>query len=76
MNVDTAYAIWRACYEGYEPWLNDTTSGQRYGAGDVWGCVGRWFAGDWHSSDGESYTAKVGSYMNQRIWEQPRFQQT
>ena len=75
MNADTAYAIWRACYDGYELWLNDVERGRQYGAGDVWGCLGRWFAGRWHTSPAETYIGKVQGYQNQRIWEQPSFQQ-
>jgi hypothetical protein len=73
--VDTAYAIWRACYEGYEGWLNQVDHGQDYGPGDVWGCVGRWFAGRWHTSEAESYIGRVKGYLNDRIWEQPNFQE-
>ena len=27
MNADTAYAIWRSCYDGYETWLNNVPHG-------------------------------------------------
>ncbi|HMH93542.1 MAG TPA: hypothetical protein VK586_20985 [Streptosporangiaceae bacterium] len=30
MNADTAYAIWRSCYDGYETWLNTVPHGQTY----------------------------------------------
>jgi hypothetical protein len=75
MNADMAYGIWRACYEGYELWLNDVDHVGRYGAGDVWGCVGRWFSGRWHTAPAEGYITKVKGYLNQRIWEQANFQQ-
>lgn len=74
-NADTTYAIWRACYEGYEWWLNDVDRGQQYGAGDEWGCVGRWFAGRWHTQDAETYISAVKGYLNDRIWEKPEFQE-
>ena len=74
-NADTAYAVWRACYEGYEWWLNEVERGQDYGPGDAWGCVGRWYAGRWHTAAAESYIAKVQSYLERRIWEQPYFQE-
>ena len=73
MNADTAYAIWRACFEGYELWLNDVERGQPYTAGDAWGCVGRWFAGRWHASGADGYGAAVRSILTQRTWEQPGF---
>ncbi len=69
-NADTAYAEMRACYEGYEWWL-----GSQYKAGDLWGCIGRWFAGRWHTSDAEGYISRVKGYLNQRIWETPNFQE-
>lgn len=69
-NVDTAYAVWRACFEGYELWL---TNG--YKAGDAWGCVGRWFAGSWHTGGAEGYITMVQSNIAKRIWETPNFQE-
>jgi hypothetical protein len=50
MNADTAYAIWRTCYNGYETWLNTVPEPRPYTKGDVWGCVGRWFSGRWHNA--------------------------
>jgi len=73
--ADTAYAIWRACYEGYEGWLNQVDRGRDYGPGDVWGCVGRWYAGRWHTSEAEYYIGRVKDYLNSRIWEQSYFQE-
>ena len=79
MNVDTAYAIWRACFEGYERWLNQVERGQRYAAGDAWGCVGRWFAGRWHASGADAYArcksrhcrlgSRSASLMRRTPWE-------
>jgi hypothetical protein len=74
-NADTAYAIWRSCYEGYEWWLNDVERGQQYAAGDAWGCMGRWFAGRWHTQAANDYTSRVQGYLSQRIWEQSSFQE-
>lgn len=75
MNADTAYAIWRACFEGYEHWLNDVERGRQYAAGDAMGCMGRWFAGRWHTTAADQYVAKVKGYLDQRIWETPDFQE-
>jgi hypothetical protein len=74
-NADTAYAEMRSCYEGYEWWLNNVDRGSQYGAGDAWGCVGRWFAGRWHTSDADGYISRVKDYLNQRIWETSGFQE-
>jgi autotransporter family porin len=75
MNADTAYAIWRSCYDGYETWLNTVQRGSQYHKGDVWGCVGRWFAGRWRTAPALQYIAKVKQYRRERIWETPDFQQ-
>lgn len=74
-NADLTYAIWRACYEGYEWWLNDVERGWDYAAGDAWGCMGRWFSGRWHTEAAEWYIAEVQAYYYDRIWEQPIFQE-
>ncbi len=74
-NADTAYGIWRACYEGYEWWLNDVDRGWDYGPGDAWGCMGRWFAGRWHTDAAEYYISRVWEYYDMRIWEQSYFQE-
>ena len=75
MNADTAYAIWRVCFEGWERWLNDVERGSQYGAGDAWGCVGRWFSGRWHTAPSDQYSAAVRDYLSQRIWERGNFQE-
>ncbi len=75
MNADTAYAIWRACFDGYETWLNTVDRGSQYHKGDAWGCVGRWFAGRWRTAPALPYIAKVKQYKRERIWETADFQQ-
>ena len=73
MNADVAYAIWRSCYDGDEVWLNNQPRGKQYAAGDLWGCVGRWFAGSWYTAPADRYIASVKEYMSERIWEQQSF---
>jgi len=75
MNADTAYAIWRACFDGYETWLNTVDRGSRYHKGDAWGCVGRWFAGRWRTPPAVRYIGKVRQYLREKIWTTPHFQQ-
>jgi hypothetical protein len=75
MNADAAYAIWRACFDGYETWLNTVPRGSQYHAGDQWGCVGRWFAGRWRTSAALGYIAKVKQYLREKIWLTPDFRQ-
>ncbi len=74
MNADTAYAIWRSCFDGYETWLNTVEHVGTYQAGDEWGCVGRWFAGRWHTALAQQYIRFVKKYLRERIWTQPDFQ--
>ncbi len=73
MNADAAYAIWRSCYDGYEVWLNNEPRGERYRAGDLWGCVGRWYAGSWHTPAANQYISVVKEYLREQVWEQPDF---
>jgi autotransporter family porin len=75
MNADTAYAIWRACFEGYELWLNNVERGAQYGAGDAWGCLGKALAGRWHTAPGDQYVVAVQDYLHQKIWQTPNFQE-
>src|SRR5262245_19285311 len=56
-NVDYTYGVWRACYEGKEDWL-----GNGYSSGDVWGCVGRWFSGNWYKTS-QGYIDRVKSIL-------------
>jgi len=74
-NADLTYAIWRACFEGYEWWLNNVDQGEPYVAGDTWGCFGRWFSGRWHTPAAEGYINRVQGYLGQRIWETSNFQE-
>jgi len=75
MNADAAYAIWRACFDGYEPWFNTVQRGSRYHAGDAWGCVGAWFAGRWRTPAALGYIATVRKYLKEKFWQQPGFRE-
>jgi hypothetical protein len=75
MNADLAYGIWRTCFDGYETWLNTVPHNGTYKAGDAWGCVGRWFAGRWHTQPAQQYIAFVRKYLKEKIWTTPDFQQ-
>ena len=61
--VDTYAAVIRGCYEGWDVWL-----GRDYRAGDLWGCVGRWFAGNWHSSTADDYVDRVQQAVAAKPW--------
>jgi hypothetical protein len=63
--VDYIGSYLRGCYEGWEHWLRSVG---RYAAGDIWGCVGSWYSGDWHDSGAEKYLSRVRSDLNRRTW--------
>ena len=63
-NVDYTLAIRRTCFEGKETWL-----GNGYSGGDEWGCIGRWFSGDWMSSGAQDYINQVKDHLNNKDWE-------
>jgi hypothetical protein len=75
MNADVAYAYWRACFEGYETWLNGAERGRDYAAGDAWGCVGRWFSRRWYTPASQGYIDRVRERLDQRVWKTSSFQQ-
>lgn len=73
-NLDYTYSQWRACFNGDDGWLNGVSgNGATYAAGDMWGCVGLWFAGLWYTDGGRTYIAAVQSTMAQRVWATPGF---
>jgi autotransporter family porin len=57
----------RGCYEGWEWWLANTGTGD-YRAGDLWGCVGAWYSGDWHSGTADRYVSRVRHELARRTW--------
>jgi hypothetical protein len=74
-NLDVLGAWLRGCYEGWVWWLRDhgNTSRGHYRAGDLWGCVGTWFSGDWHdgatnSTGAERYIARVRYWYAVKPW--------
>jgi hypothetical protein len=73
MNADAMYAIWRSCYDGYEVWLNNAPRGRQYSAGDLWGCIGRWYAGSWYTPAADRYISRVKRYLSEQVWLQPDF---
>jgi autotransporter family porin len=78
--VDVLGAWLRGCYEGWVWWLRDHGNAARgvYAAGDIWGCVGAWFSGDWHDGavgtrSGENYIHRAMKRFQHRPWLEPRF---
>ena len=67
-NVDYANAWQRACFEGDFTWL-----GNGYRAGDVWGCVGAWYSGNWWDSGARDYIASVQRHLADKPWNRAGF---
>jgi len=72
-NLDYALGVWRTCFEGEESWIADHPPESGYGRGDLWGCVGRWYSGDWRSAEALEYIGKVQAYMDGRVWAEAWF---
>lgn len=75
-SAEYTYAILRACYEGWTTYLNDTTplpGYPAYHAGDIWGCLGRWFSGNWYDQGALDYIQQVKSAMADKTWLQDGF---
>ncbi len=72
-NIDYYGHIFRNCYNGNETWLNSFERGQDYAAGDMWGCLGLWFAGRWRTAPALQYIASVQNNLSSRTWEQSYF---
>jgi hypothetical protein len=63
-NVDYALGVWRACYEGWIPYL-----GGDHGQGDLWGCVGHHFSGSWRDPGANAYANEVRGISLARPWQ-------
>jgi hypothetical protein len=72
-NVDYYGAIIRSYFDGRETWLNTVERGQDYRAGDLWGAVGAWFSGRWHTPPAEGYIAEVKQIRQERTWRKKLF---
>jgi hypothetical protein len=64
--VDYLGATLRGCYEGWETWLRDGGTG--YSAGEIWGCVGAWYDGNWHSVAADGYIFRVRRALITHPW--------
>jgi len=51
-----------------ELWLNHAPHGPKYAAGDTWGCIGRWYAGQWHTPAAQMYIGIVQCKLANRVW--------
>ncbi len=58
------------------PWLNDVEHGRTYKAGDLYGSLGAWFAGRWHTPGANEYIARVRQILALRTWRTAEFRNT
>ncbi len=62
-NVDYSLAVLRGCYEGWVTYL-----GNGYGPGDLWGCVGWHYSGDWKNDVALDYVRGVERHLEEKPW--------
>jgi len=68
-NLDYALAVHRACFEGLEIWLDGVSPNNvPYATGDLLGCSGRWFSGDWYSTAAITYMTSLEDILDNRRW--------
>lgn len=75
-SAEYMYGMIRTCYEGWTTYLHDRTPQPGYApyaAGDLWGCLGRWYSGGWYDQGAIDYIAKVKTAYNQKVWTTPGF---
>ena len=53
--------------------LDGGTQGVDYRTGDLWGSVGAWFSGRWHTEPAERYIRDVNQHLRARTWRTPDF---
>jgi hypothetical protein len=72
--VDYLGSDLRGCIEGWERWLVEGTGFKGMSAKDrMWGCVGAWYAGEWHSGAADGYIARVRRAWRDHVWRKPVF---
>nr|BBH94578.1 hypothetical protein KTA_27770 [Thermogemmatispora argillosa] len=70
-NADYVYGMMRMCYEGLATQLQASTPSAgypRYHAGDIWGCLGSWFSGQWYDSGAIHYIQEVQQTLQEKPW--------
>jgi hypothetical protein len=70
-NVEYVLGVIRTCFEGWTTYLNNRTplpGYARYHAGDIWGCLGRWYSGSWYDQGAVNYIQKVKTALAQKAW--------
>jgi hypothetical protein len=71
--LDFIGAFLRGCQEGWIWWLGNLDPD--YGPGDVWGCVGVWYSGEWHTATARRYIGLVRRSAEEHPWLAPDWAQ-
>jgi hypothetical protein len=75
-NADFVLGVIRTCYEGWTTYLSERTPEPGYApyhAGDLLGCLGRWFSGGWYDRGAITYIAAVRGQLARHVWTRPGF---
>lgn len=75
-NVEYVLGVIRTCYEGWTTYLSDRTPLPGYApyhAGDIWGCLGRWYSGGWYDQGAIYYIQQVKAALANQSWLQASF---
>jgi len=70
-NVEYVLGVIRTCFEGWTTYLNDRIplpGYPRYHAGDIWGCLGRWYSGGWYDQGAVYYIQQVKTALANKNW--------
>ncbi|HET9897527.1 MAG TPA: hypothetical protein VFQ44_21555 [Streptosporangiaceae bacterium] len=70
--VDVLGGWLRGCYEGWVWWLraHGNRSHGTYKAGDIWGCVGAWYSGNWYDGSPNHQQSGQGYIYWTKHWEE------
>jgi len=75
-STEYTYGIIRTCYEGWATYLYERPplpGYPSYHAGDIWGCIGRWYSGNWYDQGALDYIQDVKTILINKEWLQPGF---
>ena len=68
-NLDLYGAIVRYYFDGLATWLRrEPGRGREYAAGDLWGALGAYFSGHWHTPEADLYALAVSAHLVARAW--------
>ncbi len=68
-SVEYVYGLIRTCYDGQSNYTNTPAAGYpAYAAGDIWGCIGAWYTGDWYAANGMDYIQNVKQTYTEKTW--------